>query len=996
MNFNVPESGRAVLRGIVAGDRFLLALTRPAPTPTPTPTPEPTLEPAADDARSSSEPADGDLPATTATTGIVVLDQAARGTIHGEVQYQYDGDWFAMDLAAGRAYQVQVLGALGADCTMLAPIIESVRDASGTVVPGTEWWIEDRGPWYRLSFTPESAGRYYIAVVGEANYAGVGTYIVALTDGGAGHADRIAAIGAQGCLPEAPTGLGLSDVTGGSVTLSWTAPAHSGVSAYKVLRGTDAASLSVIAKDTGGTATRYVDTGVSPSTAYFYAVAALSPAGAGAPSITASATTPGTGNAERTTEVPGSTGLTLTSSFDWVDLAWGTPPDDAVTGFRIWRGTAADSLSVLVSDTSAASVQVLESTPWTLYRDETVEADTTYHYAVAALNANGEGEQSTSSIATLSAPRIINVPRSEPQIAAQQSFSDNPVVTFASNLGQADAAGTSADNTLNSSDGRLQKSFTTGPGELGFLLHSFSFEAWNGNDFLTVSLWTDDGVGPGEKLAEIGRTGRRNAWADYTFEYLDVFLFPSTTYWVQFDVRYWRYETSEDSVTTLFRKADSTAMDAGSLAGWSFGDDTKFGLKGRVVPLTSRDGPPPAEALVSRLIGVTPDDSGNPLISSDDFHAQPFRTGSHRLGYDIASVSFLGRLGGAASAQPVVTMHGDNNGVPADAALFTFTGPPITGASYAEYTFTAPAGSRLKPDTDYWLEFTASAGGAGIADKSSGNILQIDSGWDIPGRRYWRGSPTDAWSLSAHAQIMFTLSGSCPGPAAQVECADFPASEDTPGRVALGELSTGALHDESDRDWLRLPGLQSGRRYRLEVDFLGADVVGGSIDMFSSTLDRPVVHRGDLGDSNYDGHAVLDFSPLSPSLSTYYVQVRSDNGMNRSDDLNRFTGPYTVTLSEIPFSHQGVSNTGQRAADRLSFSNIGHDYIDGNEGHVVEMAVSFTTGTHADGYTLDRLTAYISMGRRVADMGVVRITGGGAAGIDIAPPPTASSSTTGH
>ena len=39
VNFNVPPSGRAVLSGIGPGDRFILALTRPAPTPEPTPEP---------------------------------------------------------------------------------------------------------------------------------------------------------------------------------------------------------------------------------------------------------------------------------------------------------------------------------------------------------------------------------------------------------------------------------------------------------------------------------------------------------------------------------------------------------------------------------------------------------------------------------------------------------------------------------------------------------------------------------------------------------------------------------------------------------------------------------------------------------------------------------------------------------------------------------------------------------------------------------------------
>ena len=36
---------------------------------------------------------------------------------------------FAAELTAGLAYRIQVLGAPGVDCTLLAPIIESVHDA---------------------------------------------------------------------------------------------------------------------------------------------------------------------------------------------------------------------------------------------------------------------------------------------------------------------------------------------------------------------------------------------------------------------------------------------------------------------------------------------------------------------------------------------------------------------------------------------------------------------------------------------------------------------------------------------------------------------------------------------------------------------------------------------------------------------------------------------------------------------------------------------------
>ncbi len=103
----------------------------------------------------------------------------------------------------------------------------------------------------------------------------------------------------------------------------------------------------------------------------------------------------------------------------------------------------------------------------------------------------------------------------EPLIAEQQqavdenrilSFNDNPIVTLASNLGKPNAKITPA-NTLTSAEVRFRQSFTTDPGGSGFLVNSFSFRAFNGNDFLIVSLWTDKGGSPGVKLAELGRVG---------------------------------------------------------------------------------------------------------------------------------------------------------------------------------------------------------------------------------------------------------------------------------------------------------------------------------------------------------------------------------------------------------------------------------------------------------------------------------------------------------
>ena len=112
---------------------------------------------------------------------------------------------FAAELVAGSSYVIEVLGAgAGADCTLRGPVLERVYDADGTAVVGTETWDDGRDSLTKLTFTPASPGTYFVSVAGEANAAGTGTYILALTAAGERSSERVAAIGAEGCVPTAP------------------------------------------------------------------------------------------------------------------------------------------------------------------------------------------------------------------------------------------------------------------------------------------------------------------------------------------------------------------------------------------------------------------------------------------------------------------------------------------------------------------------------------------------------------------------------------------------------------------------------------------------------------------------------------------------------------------------------------------------------------------------------------------------------------------------
>ena len=87
---------------------------------------------------------------------------------------------------------------------------------------------------------------------------------------------------------------------------------------------------------------------------------------------------------------------------DSVTISWAAPGQGSVTGYRILRGTDSNSLSAIVQNTDSTATE---------YTDSTVAAETTYHYAVLALSAEGDGAQSAAvSATTPAAPQQATVP----------------------------------------------------------------------------------------------------------------------------------------------------------------------------------------------------------------------------------------------------------------------------------------------------------------------------------------------------------------------------------------------------------------------------------------------------------------------------------------------------------------------------------------------------------------------------------------------------------
>ncbi len=203
-------------------------------------------------------------------------------------------------------------------------------------------------------------------------------------------------------IPGAPEGVSATAnaTATDEIALAW--ESTTGADSYTVYRGATADNL--IEHIIGETGTTFTDTGLDAGTVYFYAVTATNGTGEGARSEVANAIT-----------LPAApTGLIATASADvagQIALSW-----NATTGadsYMIYRGETTGTLTDITPDPAPTNPEFI---------DTGLNDGTEYFYAVAAVNATGEGTQSDEDSATTlpAAPTGLNVAASatvEGQIA---------------------------------------------------------------------------------------------------------------------------------------------------------------------------------------------------------------------------------------------------------------------------------------------------------------------------------------------------------------------------------------------------------------------------------------------------------------------------------------------------------------------------------------------------------------------------------------------------
>ena len=117
-----------------------------------------------------------DLEAGTDTSGTV----AVGGSANGEIEYELDRDWFAVELQAGRTYRIDLEGLWTGKGTLRDPYLRGVHDAEGNLLSGT---ANDDGGAYdnsRVEFTATADATHYVAA-GTAEDA-EGGYTLSVTD----------------------------------------------------------------------------------------------------------------------------------------------------------------------------------------------------------------------------------------------------------------------------------------------------------------------------------------------------------------------------------------------------------------------------------------------------------------------------------------------------------------------------------------------------------------------------------------------------------------------------------------------------------------------------------------------------------------------------------------------------------------------------------------------------------------------------------------------
>jgi fibronectin type 3 domain-containing protein len=248
--------------------------------------------------------------------------------------------------------------------------VQPYQEAAFTTPLAEEVSATQNGSWF-LAIPAGAAGVYFKATMKLADSA-------AEYDLDGGSETDLPASGKKGIalapvyeipIPAVPSGVTAAALSGASIQVTWNRVPSA--ESYKVYYGTSSSSVTNLLTTTADTS--YIDTGLQPSTAYYYSITAVNSVGESAASDTVSTTTTLNAPAGVTAAAQSSSSILIT---------WNTVP--GASGYKVYY-----------YETSGISYTLLTTTTSASYTHTGLQPGTTYQYWVTAVNSAGESSYSS-------------------------------------------------------------------------------------------------------------------------------------------------------------------------------------------------------------------------------------------------------------------------------------------------------------------------------------------------------------------------------------------------------------------------------------------------------------------------------------------------------------------------------------------------------------------------------------------------------------------------
>ena len=469
-----------------------------------------------------------------------------------------------------------------------------------------------------------------------------------------------------------------------------------------------------------------------------------------------------------------------------------------------------------------------------------MEPETTYHYAVSAINPDGTSQQSDTISATTQA-----APQDDETISAQQSYTPTLAV---SNL-----APFSISKLLITGTEAYAIAFTTGS-DPTYVLHGarLRVDADTGVVF-TVAIYNDNSGSPGT----IQRTLTHPATVDQTTNTIEEFT-ADETLTLTGDTKYWlAFERVSGSGDLRVRAPGAETLDAGGFPGWSIGgtqdrgtssEDWETNQARMAIGVIAQRIPQPAlEAPTLAVSNLAPFSISKLLITGTEAYAIAFTTGS-----DPTYVLHGARLRVDADTGVVFTVaiYNDNSGSPGTIQR-TLTHPAtVDQTTNTIEEFTADETLTLTGDTKYWLAFERVSGSGDLRVRAPG-AETLDAGgfpgWSIGGTQD-RGTSSEDWETNQARMAIGVIAQRIPQ-LAEVEITSTPldgttykAGENVEIKFTFtipvtykGGVAAIRVGDQTDNSNYRSAGYVGGSGtkkllYRYKVKSTDTDTTGIGVD----------------------------------------------------------------------------------------------------------------------------------------------------------------------